>query len=362
MKKPIFWIAGAALVAAIALGFLCSTQGSASKASRPSSSSSETPARSAFGVVTAPMPVFLPPALAELPDAQNRRTFVAAPWGSGRGDLGRTRPQEANPEAPMSFGVTRQGGMVALDQVNRRLVWFDKDGNHERDIQTTQKAPQDLVVAADGKVAVLDRLADKSVEILDSNGKPIGKLPLEGPGIPEGGGVTGVFVDGKDVYAEYEHGRVFLLGSTDGVPASERTDLPGRPSRDGKLILSAGIVDPLEGRMWVSATDRSTMDHRFTRELRMPMPILRILLLDSDLKGIIYVASHLGDDTLDGHTGVQLVCLEPQQGEPVGRTFIPVPDEPEEIFKSMVALDDGGVMIAVPSENGIEYRVYPCEP
>jgi hypothetical protein len=262
----------------------------------------------------------------------------------------------------MSFGFTSDGKMLALDQVNRRLSWFNPDGGFDRSLDVSQRAPQDVAVAPDGKVAVLDRLGDKSIEILDRNGRSVGKLPLEGPGIPEGGGVTGVFVNGDKIYAEYEHGRVILIGGTDGKPAADRTDLPGRPSRDGTLWLSAGIVSAQEGRMWVSATERSTTEHRFTRELRMPMPILRILLLDSDKVGTIYTAAHLGDETLDQAAGVQVVCLDPLRGDPVGRVYIPVPeDPPEEIFRSMIVLEAGGVVIAVPTGTGIDYQIYFCQ-
>jgi hypothetical protein len=72
------------------------------------------------------------------------------------------------------------------------------------------------------------------------------------------------------------------------------------------------------------------------------------------------VAAHLGDETLDNAHGVQLFCLDPDRGDPIGRTFIPVPDDPEEMFRTMVVPDEGGVVIAVPTENGMEYRVYGC--
>jgi hypothetical protein len=361
MKKQILWISAVLLIAAGVAILKCNASDS-SKNGDKSGGGSASAQPKAFGVVSAPVPSIPRAMAAEYADAQTHRTLVQAQWGGLPGKLGKSRPNEANPEGPMSFGFTADGRMLALDQVNRRLAWFNPDGGFDRSQEVSQKAPQDVAVGPDGKVAVLDRLGDKNIEILDKDGRSLGKLPLEGPGIPEGGGVTGVFMDGDKVYAEYEHGRVILIGGTDGKPATDRTDLPGRPSRDGTLWLAAGIVNAQDGRMWVSATERSTSEHRFTRELRMPMPILRILLLDSDRAGIIYTATHLGDETLDQAAGVQVVCLDPQHGEPTGRVYIPVPDDPpEEIFRSMIVLEGGGVVIAVPGGPSMDYQVYYCQ-
>ncbi|MBI5536172.1 MAG: hypothetical protein HY898_25850 [Deltaproteobacteria bacterium] len=359
MSKRSIWILAACLfIVAALVAAQCVATPSKSKDRRASDKTQAT--ASAFAVVTTPLPPVGVKPVQDERDAAFSRVRVAAPWGTSAGDLGRLRPQEGNPEAPMSFAFTPDGKMVALDQVNRRLSFFNKNGQHERDIKTEQRVPQDVAVAKNGNLAVLDRLGDKDVTIVDKDGRAVGKLPLEGPGIPKTGGVTGVFVDGKDVYAEYEHGKLVLLGGVDGTVAKDRSELPGRPSRDGRLIIAAGIVQAVEGRMWVSATDRATMTHRFTRELRMAMPILRIVLLDSDLAGTIYTAAHLGDETLDTASGVQLVCLDPDKGNPIGRAFIPVPDDPDEMFKTMTVLDEGGVVIAVPSDHGIEYRTYGC--
>lgn len=361
MKKHLLWILPVLLIAALVAILKCTASGPA----RSSGAEGDQPGASSprsFSVLSAPVPSIPRSMAAEYADATAHRTLVQAQWGGAPGRLGKSSPNEANPEGPMSFGFTADGRMLALDQVNRRLAWYNPDGGFDRAQETSQRAPQDVAVSPDGTTAVLDRLGDKNVEILDKNGRSVGKLPLEGPGIPEGGGVTGVFVDGKNVYAEVEHGRVILIGGTDGKPAADRTDLPGRPSRDGLLWLSAGIVSAEEGRMWVSATERSTTEHRFTRELRMPMPILRILLLDSDRGGTIYTAAHLGDETLDQASGVQVVCLDPQRGDPVGRVYIPVAeDPPEEYFRSMLVLEAGGVVIAIPTASGIDYQVYYCQ-
>lgn len=85
--------------------------------------------------------------------------LVRAAWGSSPGQLGRERRQEGNAEGPMALTAARNGDLV-----------------------------------------VLDRLADGVVAILDNDGRPMGELPLLGPSVKEGGAVTGLFVDGDDVY------------------------------------------------------------------------------------------------------------------------------------------------------------------
>ncbi|HYH99417.1 MAG TPA: hypothetical protein VD972_25910, partial [Hyalangium sp.] len=67
-----------------------------------------------------------PPAHAAAP-----KTEVVAElgWGSGASQLGRHRPQEASPEAPMSMAADMLGNVVVLDQINGRLFRLDPDGN-----------------------------------------------------------------------------------------------------------------------------------------------------------------------------------------------------------------------------------------
>ena len=52
------------------------------------------------------------------PVAARPEVFARAEWGNGQGRLGRIRPDEANPEAPMSLAQANDGTVVVLDQVN----------------------------------------------------------------------------------------------------------------------------------------------------------------------------------------------------------------------------------------------------
>jgi hypothetical protein len=285
--------------------------------------------------------------------------FFSATWGSTRMDeLGRMRPSEANPEAPMSVSMDSQGRMYVLDQVNGRVLRVGADGKPESIIPLKQQeAAQDMAVTKDGKVAVLDRYSSKSIVMYDAKGNPLGEIPLEGEGLEQTGLVTGVFVDGDDVYVEKEYGPLQRVGTTDGKPATEPGEIPGRPSRDGQSFINAGVIDMPAGRMYVSAIDRPTMQHRFTRELRQGAEIHGILMLDSDKLGTIYVATLLEQE---GKEAVILTCLEPLRGFPMGNVVLPVNTMPEETFRDLAVLDEGGVIYSVRTEQGVSYQRYDC--
>ncbi|MGI5863869.1 MAG: hypothetical protein ACOX6T_17685 [Myxococcales bacterium] len=289
---------------------------------------------------------------------------IRAGWGSGSNELGRTRPSEGNPEAPMSFATDGLGRSYVLDQVNGRIVRYDKDGNPIDSFLTTQQAPQDLVISPEGNALVLDRLVDKSVAVLGPDGRLLGELPVEGRGIEEGGGVTGVFVDGTDVYVEREHGDLVRIGDTEGKVDEERPEVPGRPSRDGQSFLNAGIIDAASGRVYVNSVERPSLQHRFTRELRMGAPSPGILLLDTDLRGNIYlgVLLELGGAGPEDEPmpSIRVVCMSPTDGQPWGSADLPVSPMPEETFRDIVVLDEGGVLFAFRSESGVAYQRYVC--
>ena len=283
-----------------------------------------------------------------------------ATWGGSRMDqLGRSRPEEGNPEAPMSLSVDGKGRLFVLDQVNGRVVRISADGKPEGIIPLKQQeAAQDVALTKDGNAVVLDRLASKSIITYDENGKVLGEIQLEGEGLDEPGLVTGLFVDGKDVYVEKEHGSLLRVGTTDGQAVADRGEIPGRPSRDGLSFIKAGIIDRMAGRMYVSSIDRATEQHKFTRELRQASEIRGILLLDTDKTGTIYLATHL---IQEGTEVVLLQCLEPLKGFPTGSATLPVNMMPEETFRDFAVLDEGGVIYSVRTESGNSYQKYDCQ-
>ncbi len=298
------------------------------------------------------------------PARRDSGVFAKFGWGSGSENLGRDRPEEANPEGPMSFAVDAQGRAVVLDQVNGRLLRLGEDGAVKDEVPLTVRAAQDVAVAQDGTLAVLDRLADRTVAIHDETGKLLGELPVAGRGIDEPGGVTGLFIDGEDVYLEREHGALVKVGDTQGRPDSERPEIPGRPSRNGKFFLNAGLIDAAGGRLYVNAISRPEQDHLYTRELQLGVPLLAILALDTDLQGVVYVGLlvELPGATADeaSRFNVRLVCLRGEDGAPLGQAELPATTLPEESFRDFAIQNEGGVLYAYRTEAGVEYRRADC--
>lgn len=285
------------------------------------------------------------------------RTLFSASWGGKVNELGRERPAEGNAQGPMSFGVDGKGAIYVVDTVNGRLVRRNADGSPGETTFLDSPYPEDVAVAEDGSAAVLDRHRDKAVSLYDESGKSMGKLPLQGEGLPDPGSVTGVFVDGKDVYVEKEHGPLLKLGTMGGIPAQPRTEIPGRPSRDGLSYINAGIIQAPAGRVYVSSIDRATNKHRFTRELALESLVRSIVLLDTDKGGTIYFAA----DVEKGGGSVLLYCLDGISGTPMGTAVLPANTLPEESFRDYVVLDGGGVVQALRTEQGVSYSFYDCQ-
>ncbi len=348
----------AALVAVVAY-ILTSRSALPAKAADASSATAPVPSAASDGVPSepsgdvparAPLPVDL--SAADEAGTASGHVLVAAKWGSARGQLGRDRPAEGNPEGPMSL-VLAGRDLLVLDQVNGRLARYDADGH----LKGTSDAPataQDLAVGKDGTVAMIDRLAGKTVTLVDANGRKIGELPL-GARVPEPGLVTAIVIDGKDVYAEKEHGALVLLGSTDGTPAGESIQLAGRPSKDGALLLTAGFSSKPAGRAYLNAVNRSTTTLRFARQVSYPRPSHAIILLDSDAKGMIYLGIAAGEPGQ-----AHIACLDPGDGHVVGRVVLPLSHTPEESFRDFTVGDDGTIAFAVRGDDGIEYRTSHC--
>ena len=314
-------------------------------------------------MTAAPRPAFsaspnlVAPSGADGGQSTDGRVVFFSPWGGSANDqLGRERLVEGNPSGPMSLATDATGRTYVLDQVNGRVVRHGADGAVEAAIPVPVEGAQDLAVAADGSLVVLDRLVGKQVNVYDPSGRLRAEIPLDGVDVGDPGFLTGVFVDGKDVYVEREHGSLSRIGDTSG-PAATPDEVPGRPSRDGATWLHAGIVDPSAGRTFVSAVDRATGQHRFTRELRQKAEVRSILLLDSDAAGTIYFATELADGD---HEWVALTCLEPRHGQPVGAAVLPVNTLPEETFRDLTVLDRGGVVYALRSDTGVSYQAYEC--
>jgi hypothetical protein len=282
-------------------------------------------------------------------------------WGAGEGQLGRDRPHEGNPEAPMSLTVGSSGEVVILDQINHRLVKLDRAGKPAGTMPLTVQAPQDVAIAKDGTTVVMDRLVDHSIALMGPDGKSRGELPLLGKGMREGGASTGVFTDGNDVYVEREHGDLVKVGDTSGKRDETRDEAPGRPSRDGQSWLSAMIANSGNGQVLINSIDKQTREHRFTRQLVLGPPVVSLMLLDSDRSGVIYLAGVVALPTQSPTYAISLVCLDPLDGRLLGRATLPPNGGGDETFRQFTVPDEGGVLFLQRTEEGAQVLRVNCQ-
>lgn len=295
---------------------------------------------------------------ARSPETARGKTWMTLAWGGGPGQLGRELPREGSPIGPMSVAVDAKGRALVVDPVNGRVVRFGRDGKPELTIPVAPTA-QDVAVAANGSILVLDRHGERSVAIFDEHGAPSGKLDLVGEGIATPGVVTGVFVDGDDVYAETKHDGLVRLGTIDGAPVDARARVPGRPSRDGKSFLRAGLANRQTGSAWIGSIDRANGEERYLREVRFAGTLRTIELLDSDRSGTVYLGVTVTDGA--GKTTLDLACVDATTGARIGGATLPVNELPDETFRDLTVLDEGGVLYAERTTAGVTYERFGCE-
>ena len=299
-----------------------------------------------------------------MPPATAENVIASFGWGSGDQALGRERQQEGNAEGPMSLTVAPDGTIVILDQVNQRLVKLDASGKRIGSTPIPVQAAQDVVVTKDGSSLVIDRLVDKTVAIIGPDGKPRGELPIEGKGLTEGGASTGLFNDGDDVLVEREHGDLVRIGKTDGKADPERGEVPGRPSKDGASYLTALIASAAEGLVAVTAVAKSTLEHRFTRQLSFGQPIVQLVMLDSDATGTSFVGANV---ELPGSTpelpkvGVVVLCLDARDGAVLGRAVFLPNTVADETFRELTVSGDGSILFLRRTEQGAQLERHRCQ-
>lgn len=261
--------------------------------------------------------------------------------------LGVGKTSDGRLVAPSSF-LAEADGIVVLDQENQRILRADGTS-----IPLPSKHADDIARTKDG-FAILDRTGAKEVTLLDGTGRVRGHLPI--PEEPRS--VSRLFVSGDDVLVERNGGGPLLrLGSVDGTPSRERTEIQGIPTRDGKSLVSAGITSEDDGRAWVTLADRQAV-HRWTRELRFLAALSAVGFLDSDTNGTIWVVLLAGSTPQDFVNWA--VCLEPSSGKMKASFTLQVENPPYESFRDFAVQDGTGLVAATRGSSGVAYATYRC--
>ncbi len=360
MKRPLLALAGLGVVLLVlALYFGHSNKGAEPGATAPEHAASVDKRLSGGAPkagASSPAKMIVDPAARTRGDV-----VVKGGWGSKPGEFGRRRDPESNPEGPMALVAGAHGELALVDQINRRVERY-KDGKLVGTIPLGGDTVQDIALGPDGRTLLLDRLADKNVQVYDSSGKLLNELTLTGKGVPEGGGVTGLFSDDSGVYVEREHATLVRIADKDGNADPDRPELIGRPTRDGRFLVQAAIGDRAAGEVLVRAFDRASGQPAWSQPIRLDTPILHIIMLDSDRHGMIYLAIDVGREApappypiVDEK--IVIARLGPG-GTPRGAIEVPPFPTADETFRPISVDDDGTVYVMVAGENGLSVTRY----
>ena len=294
-----------------------------------------------------------PPAAGQEPDV-----VVRASWGSEPGQLGRRDADESAPEGPMSFTVAPGGDVWVLDQVNFRLVRFDADGRFGEAIDVGSETFQSLALGAGGELVLVDRLAARTVRVLASNGTWLGEVPLEGIGIPEGGGTTAVFARDDGVWIEYDHRRAVRVLDAQWRDPFYRRELPGRPVGPGAVRGVAWREGPAV--VGLQLFDGAAEVPRSETMLRFDEPVRRIVELAGDAQGDVVLAVHVATEDPEGghavlHEAFEVLVLDSALVE--RRRIVTAPSVgPWEQTKELEVSGDGTIWQMAFDEDGVEVR------
>ena len=221
-------------------------------------------------------------------------TIVQGGWGAAEGEFGLFEPQgEGEKEGPMSYCVDGKSNVYVLDQVNLRVQKFGPQGNFVSAIPIDNRTADRILVDSNENVYVFDLWCKREVAAYNNIGELIQKMSLNVGENTTTGGISEVFVQNDDIYAEdAETGRMYELGSAGTILEfhNQRSiELPGRfqkgtgnhlylkPSNDGAVV---DIVER-EGKLNTSIAFNSKRKvHNYVE-------------LTSDSSGNIYLGAYL---------------------------------------------------------------------
>jgi hypothetical protein len=263
----------------------------------------------------------------------------------------------------MAIAPLSDGSVAVLDQVNRRVVRW-RDGKPVATIALGGDTAQDVAAAPGGRTAVLDRLGDRAVQLYGPDGQLENSIDLRGA-VGDPGLVTGLFADEDGIYVEREHRALVRIADASGrsLPSSEGTRI-GRPSRDGKWLLSVEIADRDAGVVLVRGVDRKLATGAptaFEGTIALGGPILHIVALDSDGAGRVVVAAAVGEGPQgerDEALAVVRVRIAAPGVVPAGAMRLPPLVGADETFRPVAVDEAGAVYVSYAEPEGLVVRRY----
>lgn len=239
------------------------------------------------------------------------------PWGEGTGQVGRSDPQEGLARGPEALAVTRDGRIVILDSVNRRVVVLDKDGKWNSAFALGLVESR-FLAADERRIAVADVDVDRACELYAWSGALIKRMQIPALEQP----ATGLFLVAGRVWLESGHKQSVNLGE---VPGGAR----------GDAVSSGRPVPAPGGFSWARATLDRTRDWTIeTPTARLSLPgkteVDHLVSLDVDENGAAFVGARLTSGTIllarvqrrEGSFSISKLALPEPSGLYVGAPYI----------------------------------------
>src|SRR5665811_446521 len=118
------------------------------------------------------------PGEASSPPGIQQELFFTAEWGAANGEFGVEFPNESTGMGPTTLAA-RHGYVYVPDPVNRRIQRIDPSGTVDQVIELPQGfLIEDLAVAADGTLVVVDPIVSETSLAFTPDGEPAGEAPL----------------------------------------------------------------------------------------------------------------------------------------------------------------------------------------
>lgn len=279
-------------------------------------------------------------------------------WGNRVGELGHLRPTEGSAEGPMSFVVDADGRIDVLDQVNERVAIFAHGAASV--VPIPGRTAQDLERVGDGYV-LLDRLVRRALTFVDGAGRILHEVPLVGPGVVEGGGITGLFQRADGTWIEVEHQRLVRVADARGQADAERPTAQGRFLGEGDAVIEARRFREAEIALRVSGPGGAM---RALPSVSFAAPVAWISGLEPDAAGRLFLGvvtraelSGPADPVRNEHA---IALLDAGDGRVLARYAVPAQDAPEETFRPVRAGADGALYVLRCTRQGAEmWKVTP---
>jgi hypothetical protein len=297
--------------------------------------------------------------ISELIEKQKREVVFKASWGPGHAELGRSIPQEANPEGPMSFTIDSSGKIFVLDQVNKRVLVFDNTGTYIKAIPIPTVTFSDIDIGESGNLFLLDKWRNEAVLLIDDKGNELKRVKLIGKGIMEVGGVTEIYSCEDGLWVTNENSIVRVCDAS-GEPYKDRQLVAGKFSSDGKYLIKARKIGDITVIVTRSMRGESGTD---TYTVCFDIPVLYITLVDTDENGKIYLGVNLLEESIgegppppDSPDSIEnsheIVVVLDSNGNEKRRIYMPVSTRAEEVNRSFRVTPDGTIYQLVIGEEG----------